>query len=186
MKSIYFLSVLSGILAFEGALLAQPPTLSSIPILPGGAIIFQQSFTTGMIGFTTNQTARINVLNLNPVPATGTTQPANCIVEMQFFDDKNNLLKQAVVPNFAPSTTTSLDVTRATVTSETAARAEIRGVVVVNPTPTPVESPAPTGFCTVMTTLEVFDNTGSTVALTSDTRAVGLSSIVPVIVQPLK
>jgi hypothetical protein len=185
MKPNYLLSALCGVLAFDGAVRAQTPTLPSI--FPGGAIVFEQSFTTGMLGFTTSQTARINVLNLNPVPATATAQPRNCIVELQFFDDKNNLVKQSVVPNFAPATAASLDLTRATVTSETAARAEIRGVVVINPTPTPVGSPAPTGFCTVMTTLEVFDNTtGSTVALTSDTRAVGTPNLFSVIAPPPK
>lgn len=59
-------------------------------------------------------------------------------------------------------------------TSQTSPRAEIRGVVVVNPAPNPIGSPFPTGFCSVMVTLEIIDaSTGSTVALTSDTRVVG-------------
>jgi hypothetical protein len=153
--------------------------------LPGGTIttpiVFQQSLTTGMVGFTLNQTARLNVLNLNPVSTTTTTTaPTNCTVELQFFDDKGSLVKQSVVPNFAPGTATSSDLTRASVTSETASRAEIRGVVVVNPTPSPVASPAAVGYCSVMTTLEIFDSTtGSTVALTSDTRATGLGYVMP-------
>ncbi|MGA3019873.1 MAG: hypothetical protein ABSF62_22365, partial [Bryobacteraceae bacterium] len=58
------------------------------------------------------------------------------------------------------------------ITSQTAAaRAEIRGVVSVNPASTPVASPAVPGYCTVFTTLQVFDaTTGSTIVLTSDTR----------------
>jgi hypothetical protein len=175
---------LAAILVFGAPLMAQTTTLPSIPALP---IVFQQSFTTGMLGFTANQTARLNVLNLNPVPATSTAQTTNCIVELQFFDGKNNLLKQPVVSNLAPATATSLDLIRAAVTSETASRAEIRGVVVVNPTPTPVGSPAPTGYCSVMTTLEIFDDTtGSTVALTSDTRAAGLGIAVPAILQGIR
>jgi hypothetical protein len=132
-----------------------------------------------MIGFTTNQTARLNVLNLNPA-ATSTPAPANCTVELRFFDPQNNLLSQFVVPNFAPGTGTFLDLERAAVTSQTTPRAEIRGVVVVNPAPTPVASPAPVGFCSVVVTLEIFDaSTGSTVAFTSDTRAAAARFLVP-------
>jgi hypothetical protein len=35
------------------------------------------------------------------------------------------------------------------------------------------------GFCTVMTTLEIFDINGSTVALTSDTRSTGVGILTP-------
>ena len=118
--------------------------------------------------------------NLNPVPAATTTSVANCTVELQFFDSKGALVSQTVVPNFAPGAATSFDLTRTSVTSETAVHAEIRGVVVVNPSPTPVASPATVGYCTVVTTLEIFDaTTGSTVALTSDTRAMGTAFVVP-------
>jgi hypothetical protein len=89
------------------------------------------------------------------------------------------LVTQTVAPNFAPGASTSFDLTRASVTSETALRAEIRGVVVVNPSPTPVGSPAAVGYCSVMTTLEIFDASGSTVALTSDTRAPLPSLLLP-------
>jgi hypothetical protein len=152
-----------------------------MPVTP---IFLPQSFTTGMVGFTTNQTARLNVLNLNSNPASTTvTQIPNCTVELQFFDDKNNLVKQTVVPNFAPGTATSLDLPRASVTSETSARAEIRGVVVVNPSPTPIASPVATGYCNVFTTLEILDANSVTVALTSDTRAVGLPTVVPLMAE---
>jgi hypothetical protein len=165
---------LAAALAFGTPLLAQIT-------LPGGVIsepfFLQQTYTTGMVGFTTNQTARINVLNLNPVPSAttgnngGTATPtANCTVELRFVDDKGTLITQSVVPNFAPGASTSFDLPRASVITETTTRAEIRGVVVVNPSPTPVGSPATVGYCSVMTTLEVFDATGSTVSSTSDTR----------------
>jgi hypothetical protein len=174
------------------ALTLTAPLLAQTPItLPGGVIgplpVPQQTFTTGMVGFATNQTARLNVFNLNPVPAmtttTGTTptQPANCTVALQFYDNKGALVSQSVAPNFAPGASTSFDLPRASVTSETSVRAEIRGVVVVNPTPTAVESPAPLGFCSLLTTLEIFDASGSTVALTSDTRPVGQTGLFGVI-----
>ena len=169
MKLQYLLGPVAAILAFGTPLMAQPP-ISAI-LLPA---YLQQTYTTGMVGFTVNQTARLNVLNLNPVPATAQPTANNCTVELQFFDEKSTLLKQFVVPNFAPGTATSFDLPRSAVTSQTSSRAQIRGVVVVNPAPTPVGSPATTGPCSVMTTLEIFDAvTGSTVSLTSDTRAIG-------------
>ena len=173
---------LAAVLIFGTPLLAQPATLPG-GVMPTMPIFLQQTFTTGMVGFTNNQTARLNVLNLNPVASsttTTTTAPANCTVELQFLDAKGNLVKQSVAPNFAPGQATSFDLPRASLTSETAIHAEIRGVVVVNPAPTPVESPAPVGYCSVMTTLEIFDaTTGSTVAFTSDTRAIGMTGLIP-------
>ena len=152
------------------------------PVIPPTPIFLQQSVTTGMVGFTTDQTARLNVLNLNSVPGTAVTTPnANCTVELQFFDAKNNMVKQTVVPNFAAGAATSLDLPRASVTSETTPRAEIRGVVVVNPSPSPVASPAAVGYCAVFSTLEIIDSTGSTVAMTSDTRPMGSLIVMPLI-----
>jgi hypothetical protein len=147
--------------------------------LPGGLmpgpypILLQQTFTTGMVGFTTNQTARLSVFNLNAVPpSTSNVVVPNCTVALQFFDDKGALISQSVAPNFAPGASTSFDLARTSVTSETATRAQIRGVVAVNPA-SAAASPAAVGNCSVVTTLEIFDATGSTVALTSDTRLVG-------------
>ncbi len=159
-----YVSALAAIFACGRLALAQP---SAVPT--------NQTSTTGMVGFTTNQTVRLNVLNLNPVTTiTASLTPPNCTVELRFFDAQNNMVNQSVVPNFAPGTATFLDLERAAVTSQPSPRAEIRGVVVVNPAPTPVDSPALTGFCSVMVTLEIIDaSTGSTVALTSDTRVVG-------------
>jgi hypothetical protein len=179
-------------LAFAAPLLAQPVTL------PGGTTtplpVPQQTFTTGVVGFTTNQTARLNVFNLNST-ATATTA-TNCTVELAFYGPQaaatssstavplsGPLLGQSFAANFAPGATASLDLPRASVTSETAARAEIRGVVVVNPTSVPasIGSTATNGYCAVFITLEVFDSTGSTVFLTSDTRPMGQTGLFGVI-----
>jgi len=168
-------------------LLAAP--LLAQTTLPGGSIpnplpipvVVQQTYTTGMVGFTTSQTARLNVFNLNPVAnttSTSTTALANCTVELQFYDNKGAQVSQYVVPNFASGASTSLDLTRAGVTSQTAARAEIRAVVVINPAPTPVGSPATIGYCSVISTLEIFDAAGSTVALTSDFRSAGYTGLI--------
>jgi hypothetical protein len=51
--------------------------------------------------------------------------------------------------------------------------------VVINPTPAAAGAAA-TGFCNVMTTLEIIDDlTGGTVALTSDTRGIGAPFAMP-------
>jgi len=170
-------------------LLAQPITL------PGGSIptpfvIPQQIFTTGMVGFTTNQTARLNVFNLNSTQTPSTA--ANCTVELVFYGPQapatssttaiplnGPILSQSFVTNFGPGASTYLDLPRASVTSETAARAQIRAAVMVNPSEVPasISSTATNGYCNVFITLEVFDSTGSTVFLTSDTRAVGFQSL---------
>jgi len=170
-------------------LLAQPITL------PGGSIptpfvIPQQTFTTGMVGFTTNQTARLNVFNLNSTQTPSTA--ANCTVELAFYGPQapatssttaiplnGPILSQSFVTNFGPGASTFLDLPRASVTSETAARAQIRAAVMVNPSEVPasISSTATNGYCNVFITLEVFDSTGSTVFLTSDTRPVGFQSL---------
>jgi FtsP/CotA-like multicopper oxidase with cupredoxin domain len=170
------------------ALICSAPLLAQTT-LPGGSIpispVRQQNLTSGMIGFTTGQTARLNVFNLNPVPSTTsgsstTAAPASCTIEIQFLDNKGTEISQYVVPNFDPGTATLLDLPRANVTTQSAARAEIRGVVMINPAPTPVDSPAPLGNCSVFATLEIFDATGSTVALTSDFRLMpGLYAVIP-------
>ncbi len=172
MKNAYLIALL---IAAPFVAAAQAPAL---PVLPFSAR--PQVSTTGMIGFTTNQTARLNVLNLNSVPVAGTTAPPNCNVQLQFFDGQNNSIKQSAVTASAPSTATSLDLQRTEVTAQTTPRAEIRGVVTVNPPATSAGSTVSPGFavtvgsCSVKVTLEIFDSsTGSTVALTSDVQTTG-------------
>jgi hypothetical protein len=174
----FYRAVLAGAL-FGVALIAQPSPLVSTAV----PIQFQQPMTTGVVGVTPNQTARLNVLNLNPVPATANAAP-NCNVELQFLDTKNNVLKQNLVMNFAPQTATLLDLTPApeSYAGLTPPRVEIRGAVLVNP-PTPAANPVTPGYCGVVLSLEIFDNiTGSTVVLTTDARMIGTGGIVPLAV----
>ena len=163
-------------LTFAAVLACSPSASAQIPTTITLAPTFQQTSTTGMVGFTTNQTARLSVLNLNSgvVTVASLTPPApNCTVELKFVDAQNNTLKQATVTNLTPGTATSLDMQRTEVTSQSTPRAEIRGVVIVNPATTPAATPAP-AYCAVKVTLQIFDATsGSTVALTSDTSTVG-------------
>ncbi len=168
------------VLLFTAPLLAQVtlPGGSTTTPIPTPAYVLQQTFTTGMVGFAANQSARLNVFNLNSVAATtapGSTPPANCTVALQFYDNKGALVSQSIVPNFAPGQSAFFDLPYSGITTESLVHAEIRGVLVINPTPTSVAvSTTPIGNCSVITTLEIFDMiTGSTVALTSDTRPVG-------------
>jgi hypothetical protein len=160
-------------------LLFTAPLLAQVT-LPGGSIptpiAFQQTYTTGMVGLAANQNARLNVFNLNPVAATTSTTstpPANCAVALEFYDNKGGMVSRTTVPNFAPGQSAFFDLPYSSLTTESLVHAEIRGVVVINPTPASGASTAVVGNCSVITTLEIFDaTTGSTVALTSDTRPV--------------
>ena len=87
---------LAGFFAFAAQSMAQNAIIVEPPIA-----MVQPAVTTGMVGLTTNQTARLSVVNLNSTStstSTTTTSPTNCTVELQFFDGKNNSLKQSVVP----------------------------------------------------------------------------------------
>ena len=182
MKSTGLFSLtLAGFFAFAAQSMAQ----NAIVVEPMSMV--QPAVTTGMVGLTTNQTARLSVLNLNSTSTTtaSLTPPINCTVELQFFDAQNKSLKQSLVLNFAPQTATTLDLTRAAITTQTGNRAEIRGAVTVNPASTPVAGAATPGYCSVFTTLQIFDETtGSTVVLTSDTRVTNAGPfVIPLIAQ---
>jgi hypothetical protein len=153
---------------------------------PNGPNAFQQTTTTGIIGLVSGQTARLSVLNLNPVVTStnGNAAPANCNVELQFFGPGGSAVgPNKIVTNFAPQSAVFLDGDRNSLNPPGVAatlRGEIRGVVTVNPTPTPVGSPAAVGNCAVMVTLEIIDNTTqSTVALTTATHTSGPVTLGP-------
>jgi len=169
-------------IALAAILILGAPSMAQVvsvgPSLPAIPTVFQQSFTTGMTGLTSNQTARLNVLNLNGVPAANATAPANCNVQLQFFDAKNNSLGQTTVTGFAPQTAASFDLPRTAVTPAAPGRVEIRGVVTVNPASSTTAPATAPGYCSVKTTLEIFDDTtGSTVVLTSDTSPAGIVTL---------
>jgi hypothetical protein len=164
-------------------LLALPVAAQTAPIV--GAI--QTVTTTGMIGLINGQTARLSVLNLNPaVPASdGSAAPANCNVELKFFDAGGTAVGPSnVLTNFAPQSAVILDADRLVLNPPGVAatlRGQIRGAVTVNP-PLPTASPGP-GNCSVMVTLEIIDNaTQSTIALTTATHTTGPGVPMPSIV----
>lgn len=164
---------------FVLSLAVLPVSTQTAPIVGG----IPTTTTTGMVGLVNGQTARLSVLNLNPAitPSNGAPVPANCNVELQFFDSAGNAVGPSkVVTDFVPQSATILDADRLTLNPPGVAatlRAQIRGVVTVNP-PLPTAIPGP-GNCSVMVTLEIIDNaTQSTVALTTQTHTTGPSSAV--------
>ena len=127
MRVRYFYWAALACASFGTNVMAQP----SSPVSTAIPVSIQQTITTGMVGFTSNQSARLSVLNVNPIPATANARP-NCTVELQFFDPQNHSLKESLVPNFAPQTAASLDLTRAEDAAPPVAsqlRAQIRGAV---------------------------------------------------------
>jgi hypothetical protein len=173
-RTSFLKSALSGLILFGSPFLAQAQT--------GPIVIAAPAMTTGIVGVTSTQTARLNVLNLHPV-VPGVTAVA-CPATLEFYDDTGALLKQLIVTNILPAAAVSL-VFKPTVPSTAVnARAQIRAVVV---TPsTTVSGPIPSPFipvslgCSQMASLEVIDDsTGVTHTFTTDLRAMPTYNIVP-------
>ena len=165
-------SILSTLFVFSLPVL--PISAQTAPIVGG----IQTTTTTGMIGLVNGQTAQLSVLNLNPAvsASNGAPVPANCNVELRFLNAVGTAVGPSkVVTNFAPQSAVILDADRLDLNPPGVAatlRAQIRGVVTVNP-PLPTAIPGP-GNCSVMVTLEIIDNaTQSTVALTTQTYTTG-------------
>jgi hypothetical protein len=168
---------LAGLLFFGSHFVAQAQTIS---VSTAGT-----SSTTGIVGVTSTQTARLNVLNLQPV-IPGVTA-VMCPATLEFYDDTGALLKQLAVTNISPATAANLVFKPAVPSAAVNARAQIRAVVVtpstsvVNPgtePPTPIV-PVTRG-CNVMASLEIIDDaTGATHTVTTDLRSMPSFSILP-------
>ncbi len=167
--------ILAGLLLFPFALVTQAQTLTT----PESAV------TTGLVGVTSIQTARLNVLNLQPViPGVAATL---CPATLEFYDDTGALLKQLGVTNISPATAASLTFKVPVPSAAAGARTQIRAVVrtplsfVFNPG----ASPAPRAVCSVMASLEIIDDlTGATHLLTTDLRAMPVFKLLPQATQP--
>jgi hypothetical protein len=156
------------------------PTPTPISIVP-------QILSTAILGFASSQTAELNVVNL--VPAATTTLPV-CEVQLAFYDAQNRLLKQGAATNVGPFASTSLSLGRGDLPSSSASalRVSIRGQVstVLTPTTTGTSSTTAAGLntCSLVVSLELYDNvTGVTQLFTTDTRSV-YSGPVPVFALP--
>ncbi len=161
---------LAGLFLFPFAFVTQAQTLTT----PESAV------TTGLVGVTSTQTARLNVLNLQPViPGVAAIL---CPATLEFYDDTGALLKQLGVTNISPATAAALVFKPPVPSAAPGARAQIRAVVrtplsfVFNPG----ALPAPRAGCSVMASLEIVDDpTGVTHLLTTDLRAMPVFKLLP-------
>ena len=161
---------LAGLLLLNLVCVTQAQTLSTA----------ESAVTTGLVGATSTQSARLNVLNLQPViPGVAATL---CPATLEFYDDNGALLKQLAVTNISPATAASLVFKPPVPSAAVGARAQIRAVVrtplsfVFNPG----ASPAPRAGCNVMASLEIVDDlTGATHLLTTDLRAMPVFKLLP-------
>ena len=166
--------------ALLGLVLFSAPLLAQTTPVP----VFTQNMTSGIISFSAGQSTQINVLNLNPVPATTTAKTPSCTVEMEFRDASNNLLKQLTVPNVGPGDGASLTLDHSAVPVTNPPRFGVRGLVHSGAL-TPVASSGGNsmpivGACSVLPTLEIFDDTtGGTRAVTSDFRSIATPIALP-------
>ena len=170
-------SALAGLLLFGSHFLAQAQTIS--------VSTAATSSTTGIVGVTSTQTARLNVLNLQPV-IPGVTA-VMCPATLEFYDDTGAMLKQLAVTNISPASAASLVIKPTVPSTAVGARAQIRAVVVtpsisvVNPgTQPPMPSMPMIRGCSVMASLEIIDDsTGATHLVTTDLRSMPAYSILP-------
>ena len=117
------------------------------------------SFSLGMIGLVTGQTARLNVVNLvrTPPPVAISVALIPCKLELDFYDGQGKLLKQKTIASLDFGKADFLDLTRTEITT-TVAHVDVSGAVKVGS--------SQSFFCNVSTTLEVFDSvTGATTAI---------------------
>jgi hypothetical protein len=114
--------------------------------------------TSGMIGVTDGQAARVNVLNPGvPAPAIGVV----CTATLNFVDGAGTLLKSGPVV-VLPGQSQSLDVFGDKDLALTGAtRREIRATITIPAVVPPVSTATstPPAACTLIGTLEVFDET---------------------------
>lgn len=133
------------IFGFAGLALAQTTTTP---------VVSPEVRTSGMVGLTAGQTARLNVLNpgLQDPASTGPVCPAL----LSFLNNQGGVITTATV-SVMPGKSAFLDLDRDTAISVSDQRVEIRATIAI---PIPVTAPA---TCTLIPTMEVFNNdTGRT------------------------
>jgi len=133
----FFKCALVGVFAL-GAVFAQTTTTAS------------QTITTGIVGLSVNQNARLNILNLNP--NTGT--PVVCSADAQFVDAAGGTLKQVAIPNIDPGKAAAVTLDRLDIADQAMPRINLRGVVT---TPSAAATAAPAA-CSLLVTLEIIDD----------------------------
>ena len=119
---------------------------------------FTQVQSSGIVGITGSQTARLNLLNLGATPPAGVS--ASCSAQVTFLDDKDTTLTTSTV-TVDPGKSTLVDYP-----STASGRQQIRvtiGITHPNVTaPTPGMPVAiPIFYCSLVPALEIFDNSTS-------------------------
>jgi len=116
----------------------------------------QTSTTFGMVGLAPGQTARLSVLNsVRTAPPVLIPQLA-CRVNLSFYNSDGKLLKESTIDNLGFGKAAFLDVRRPDIDAM-AGRAQIGGVVRQGLLANPVRAVPVISFCSIVATLEVFD-----------------------------
>ena len=133
--------------------------------------------TFGMVGITTGQELRLNVLNAGIL--TPLQQPISCSVQLFFVSDQGLVLKRATT-TIGPGRSQSIDFSRDADIAAGQSRVEVRAVVSSLSFAVTSGSGRHQGFCQLVPTLEVFDHdTGRTTAiLTHPTNFISLPGII--------
>jgi len=159
-QSLSLLSVAGATLFLtHGTVIAQERLAQIASTLPN------PTFSFGMIGIGTGQTARLNVVNLvrTAPPFAISIAQVPCKVELDFYDGQGKLIQQKTVANLGFGQADFLDLVRSALNT-TAAHVDVSAAVKVGSTQS--------FFCNINTTLEVFDNvTGATTAILSSVSA---------------
>jgi hypothetical protein len=133
--------------------------------------------TSAIVGVSSTQSVRLNLLNLQPV-LPGVTALV-CPATLAFYDDSGALLKQMSFSTVAPAAAINLSF-KPTVSSTAAnGRAQLRALVITPIPQTPMTISGPTSIlipvpvCSLFASFEVTDDaTGISQILTTDFRPV--------------
>jgi hypothetical protein len=132
-------------------------TIAQERLAPVVAVQVTPTFSFGMIGVGTADSARLNVVNLVRTPPPIAIAQFPCKVELDLFDGQGKLIKQKTIANLGYGQADSIDLLRSEVATP-GTHVEISGVVKVGSTQS--------FFCNISPTLEVFDSiTGATSAI---------------------
>jgi len=123
------------------------------------SILFATVRTSGMVGLTAGQTARLNVLNPGALAPAATA--VVCSAQLSFWTDQGTVVKTTSV-SVLPGKSVSFNLNRDTDVAAAGERVEIRAVIAY-PALSPATTTPPTAVCGLLPTLEVFNNdTGRT------------------------
>jgi hypothetical protein len=117
-------------------------------------IVFLQVRTSGMVGITEGQSARLNVLNPGVPPPLATA--AICPAQLAFLNADGVVLKTATV-SVLPGKSVFFSLDRDTELRVNDERVEIRATIQIPPV-TPVATPPQPAVCRLIPTLEIFNN----------------------------